>query len=387
MMTLPFRQAAPFPAEAFIRPQPSMDKFKPLMDPNNRPKNTGLPPGQMGVETQARVNAPPPRPGMPDTSASDRVAALGRNASVPGASASITPAPMPARGPTMTASTSPLGGMDTRPLSARGPVRMPGTTNPNAVRVTPMRMPGERQLMIAARRGDVHAASMLYGAGQQSASEDRNRAFQAWRDSQQSAERQAQSQQVRSWQQDDQQQQQAFQVWRDEQEAKRREQDRMETRNWQIQDRAVEWSREDAQRANEGEVSIKPIEGTDYVIPMLGSRAMGTIPVKRKDAPLPANMVPSQVTRDGVTYVSKEERDASSKPTIMWGEDSDMKRVPFQQIVDPTTGEVKLRRVTIVDSNGDGVDDRKQQSGGQAGALPAAGPAKQLPGGGTVRRL
>lgn len=376
MMTLPFRQAAPFPAEAFIRPQPSMDKFKPLMDPNNRPKNTGLPPGQMGVETQARVNAPPPRPGLPDTSASDRVAALGRNASVPGASASITPAPMPARGPTMTASTSPLGGMDTRPLSARGPVRMPGTTNPNAVRVTPMRMPGERPLMIAARRGDVRAASMLYGAGQQSASEDRNRAFQAWRDSQQSAERSSERLQQRGWQESDMQQQQAFQTFRDEQEAKRREAERTQGRNWQIEDRTTEWKREDAQREQDSQLTVRPVEGTDYVIPVMGSRPMGTIPVKQKEQPLPPGMVPQTATRDGVTYGTA--KDANDLPKdIRYETDPDGRITgavyPMQ---DPKTGQWKLQRM---DLNGDGVVSPQEQATAGA-AAPQGGERKTKSG-------
>lgn len=376
MMTLPFSQAAPFPPQAFERPQPGMQSFKPLMDPNNRPRNPGLPPGMQGVETRARLE----RPAMPtvNTSASDRVAALGRNASIP---LPNNPAPAPARLPSVaSAPVSPLGGTDARPLSARGPARLPagvGTTNPNAVRVTPMRMPGERPLAIAARRGDVRAAGMLYGAGQQAASEQMNRAFQTWRDNQQASLRSSERMQERGFQQEDQQQQQAFQMWRDSQEAQRREAELTQGRNWQIEDRTATWQREDAQRKQDGQLTVRPIEGTDYVIPVMGSRPMGTIPVKQKEQPLPPGMVPRSATRDGVTYTPKDGMVQEAPSGIQYEKDPAGRITgavyPMQ---DPQTGQWKLQRL---DLNGDGVVSPQEQATAGAGA-PQGGERKTKSG-------
>lgn len=113
-----------------------------------------------GVEQQAKLNAPQPPPGKPNTSVSDRVAAIGRNPNIPAVPSAETagklfgpstasPAAVaptaatagklfsgPDTNPLGGMGANPLGGMDSRPLSARGPMatvpRGVGTTNPNS---------------------------------------------------------------------------------------------------------------------------------------------------------------------------------------------------------------------------------------------------------------
>lgn len=117
MIKLPFTTAAAFPASAF---EPSRARL------------------QQGVEARARAAVPAPP--VINTTASDRVAALGRSA-VPMASAAM-PGPAPVMPTPAAAPLNPLGGMDARPLSARGNAgpmsyspRGVGTTNPNAFAV------------------------------------------------------------------------------------------------------------------------------------------------------------------------------------------------------------------------------------------------------------
>ena len=145
-MLPPEMKAQPFPAAAFT-PTPARLK--------------------MGVEAQASAARPPVNPAL-NTTASDRMAALGRNPSIKPLAAAApkidlfaTPAPL------RQGSKSPLGGMDTRSISERGgPMRYSrqgeGTTNPNAYKVGGNSKPtGLRLLERAARQRDPEAIRQL----------------------------------------------------------------------------------------------------------------------------------------------------------------------------------------------------------------------------------
>ena len=122
-MKLPFGQIPPGTFDAAFPKSPT----------------TGLPAMHQGVETQARrMMAPPP---MINTTASDKVAALGAAGPAPMTAALPAPPSMMMAAPRQ-APVNPLGGMDSRPLSERssaGPMsyapRGVGTNNPNSYAV------------------------------------------------------------------------------------------------------------------------------------------------------------------------------------------------------------------------------------------------------------
>ena len=94
--------------------------------------------------------------------------------------------------------------------------------------------------------------------------------------------------------------------------------------------------------------------------------AGGFFPGPKPEAPLPPGMMPTQAMRGGVKYESPQAKPA--KPNISWQTSEDGKsKVPYESVTDPKTGLTVLRRVKIVDENGDGIDDR-QQSGWQSWA-------------------
>lgn len=83
---------------------------------------------------------------------------------------------------------------------------------------------------------------------------------------------------------------------------------------------------------------------------------------------LPGPVQPGQAAPSQTTRVDGGGR--AEKPTISWQTDDLGNKVPYQTVTDPETGEVYLRKLRIVDANGDGIDDRTQ--GGGAAAAPSA---------------
>ena len=242
-----------------------------------------------GVEMQAAAKRP--APAMINTVASDRVAQLGMMSpttptSAPQAVSSpgMIPTPQaPAASPLGgMAAASPLGGMSAAPLSSRGgPMSYSqqgvGTTNPNsfavgrnnkdfAARTNPM-MVSSAPNMMTARSAPmamlsgpssprVAGPSMMPPPPPAGAPAGRDDAFWAGL-KQQSADYQTQVQTERA-----------------------------ATAESDAKAQADKLAREQMMQ-----VTTTQIPGTDYVIPFAGSKAMGTVPIQKPDAPMTADDV------------------------------------------------------------------------------------------------
>ncbi len=393
-MKLPFTKSAPFPASAFI---PSPERLK------------------MGVEAQAKAAVPPVNPAL-NTVASDRVAALGRSAAPPLAM-STTP-PTPAAGPSMMmpaapalrapvaqsplggmaprsplggmtsssplggmAPSSPLGGMPTTSIASRGgPMSYSqqgvGTNNPNAYAVGRDRAPvGMRMLERAARRRDPRAILALAGMEQQNAMQGQQMTMQQMREA---ADAQRFDQQQQNQMTMFELQQQAMQQRDATNFGQQQEMFRMQSEQ-RAGESALEFQRrqeaEAAQRAAEGDptkVTTQRIEGTDYIIPFAGNKAMGTLPVMKADAPLPAGLVPTGAVRGGVQYGQAETAQTGKAPSFTYEKDPSGKITgAVYPVQDPKTGAWRLQRADI---NGDGVIS-PAEAAAAGGAAPAAAPA------------
>jgi hypothetical protein len=265
--------------------------------------------------------------------------------------------PLPGEDPRGLGARSPLGGYDPRPLSERGPMRPPrgvGTTNPNATRVGPIRAPGERELTRAARRGNWRAAGMLYGTatGQE---------FEREMQGQQMQGRMTMAEQERA---------DRMKFWQMDQDSRREAEGRgmlREDRNWErdTQRRSAEadadrafrleqWQREQEAAGDPTDVRAVPVPGTDYVVPMSGRKAMGTLPAQRPPAPGMTQEEIEQARQQGgrvkVTRPGGEE--VTYEPPAAAPAERRMQRVPAQpgvtasdpgtpeRMFDPYTGEM-----------------------------------------------
>ena len=119
--------------------------------------------------------------------------------------------------------------------------------------------------------------------------------------------------------------------------------------------RAAEQAGQEAERNRKPTVDFTPIPGTGYGIPSADGRAMGTLPMQQQE-PVWAGSNQPAFPKSGPA--AKAEKQAP--PSITWRKDANGGEVPYQTIVD-SQGRASLRRVSIVDENGDGIDDRTQQ--------------------------
>jgi hypothetical protein len=133
---------------------------------------------------------------------------------------------------------------------------------------------------------------------------------------------------------------------------------------------------EAAQRAAEGDptkVTTQRIEGTDYIIPFAGNKAMGTLPVMKADAPLPPGLVPTGAMRGGVQYGQAETAQTGKAPSFTYEKEPSTGRITgaVYPVQDPQTGAWRLQRADI---NGDGVIS-PAEAAAAGGAASAAAPA------------
>jgi hypothetical protein len=232
-----------------------------------------------GVEMQTAAQ----RPTLPtiNTSASDRVAKLGMmsqpNVTAPSmaAGASAQPAmPMPSAA----VAVNPLGGMDARSLSARsGPMgyspKGVGTNNPNSYAV------GKNNKNFSERMGPMgqppSASPQMIAPAQMMAPQGQPQGAPAERDD-------------------------AF--WAGQAESSARFQTEQANARALTAERDVKEQADKLAREQMMQVTTTQIPGTDYIIPFAGSKAMGTLPIQKPDAPIPAGLVPQGAVRDGVQY-------------------------------------------------------------------------------------
>jgi len=318
-----------------------------------------------GVETQARQMQP--APAMINTVASDRVAAMGMNGPAP---AMMQPAQAPLMRPAAPA--SPLGGMDSRPLSARGGAgpmsyspRGVGTNNPNAYavgrnnqnfaeRTAQMPMPQTPLMQQAPATGMMMGASapaapaLMAPAPAGMAPAGRDDAF--W--SQMSADTSG------------------FMASQDKLGADMQAADDQAAAK--IEDRAQNTAQEimgdmrKTARARETYPILDPNTGEVSQSHHLTGNGM-MVPRNQAEQPLPPGMVATQAVRDGVQY-QMPNAGKPAKPNISWQQGPDgVSKVPYETVTNPKTGQTELRRVKIVDDNGDGIDDRQQPAVAAAG--------------------
>jgi hypothetical protein len=333
-----------------------------------------LGPQMPGMHNGVAINQPLPKPPAMTAPAMPVLPAM--QAAMP-MMAAPAPAPMRPQGmdPRGLGANSPLGGFDPRPLSMRGPMgtgqRGVGTTNPNAFRVGPQRRPGERQLMQAARRGDVRAAGMLYGQASQEASEGRGMSFEAQRDAARLAQRNQEMMMGQQFQQQQTAMDQAFTAWRDSAEAQRR-----------AGESGLDWDRR--QQAQREQMQAEAVQGVELMpVPGLrpGDASPGAFAVMRTGAGLrqtgggmitppapppavPAGLVPVGMRGGEVEYGTPAAPKAVEMPKFETDKESG--RLFY---VEPKEGGGFVRRF-VEDADGDGVPDAP------AAKTPAAGAAR-----------
>lgn len=268
-------------------------------------------------------------------------------------------------------SASPLGGMDSRPLSERGPMRGPvgvGTTNPNAVPVGRGRRDvGTRTLERLARRGDVRAAGVLAGQTFQSQQTADNQGFTMTRDRVRRADEMTDYQVRRGDVVADRASEQTYQNQRDAEQNQRRDAERTQGREWQTQDQQAEWAREDTAKANDsivGDATIPVVGGNVPAVRTKGGNvrmAGGFIPTPKAAPDMSAiqndpNLRIKTVDSTGKAVYERID-DKGNDPVIEWvkGEGLTGGQVPYQRKIDPQTGEVTFHKVRVIDANGDGV--------------------------------
>lgn len=296
-------------------------------------------------------------------------------------------APAPASAPAPARPVNPLGGMDPRGIAERGgPMsysqRGVDTNNPNAYAVGRNRAPiGLRMLERAARRRDPRAIMALANMEQQTAAMTQQATLQNQQMSAEAARQdQARQDRLTMFGMEQQAAQQRDATNFDQQ----KEIFRMQSEQ-RAGESALEYQRrlemEAAQRAAEGDptqVTTKQIEGTNYVIPFAGKKAMGTVPVMKADAPLPAGLVPQGAVRDGIQYGPANQADGKA-PAFTYEKDPNGKITgAVYPVQDPQTGAWRLQRADI---NGDGVVS--PQEAAAANAAPAQGQAVKTKGGNT----
>jgi hypothetical protein len=137
-------------------------------------------------------------------------------------------------------------------------------------------------------------------------------------------------------------------------------------------DAEVKAAEDQANRDRSMQVTTTAIPGTDYIIPFAGNKAMGTLPVMKADAPLPAGLVPTGAVRGGVQYGQAETAQTGKAPSFTYEKDYSGKITgAVYPVQDPKTGAWRLQRADI---NGDGVIS-PAEAAAAGGAAPAAAPA------------
>ena len=137
-------------------------------------------------------------------------------------------------------------------------------------------------------------------------------------------------------------------------------------------DAEVKAAEDQANRDRSMQVTTTVIPGTDYIIPFAGNKAMGTLPVMKADAPLPAGLVPTGAVRGGVQYGPAEKAQTGKAPSFTYEKDPAGKITgAVYPVQDPKTGAWRLQRADI---NGDGVIS-PEEAAAAGGAAPAADPA------------
>lgn len=332
---------------------------------------TGLPAEIQGVETQAKM-AMRPAPVI-NTTASDRVAAMGRNAAPAPAGMTMTAAPMPAA-PMMRTARNPFGGMDSRPLSERaGPMGYApqgvGTNNPNAYAV------GRNNRNFAERTGMMSPAPMPAPVMRQGPMMLGGPAVPApvpggMAMSPAAAPTAAAPNGIDAFLNQMSQDTTAFMG----------EQDAARAATAEAEAKAAE--EQQAQRLAM-RVTTKKIPGTDYVIPFSGTKAMGTLPVQKPEMQMTADDVAAaramggdvsiqqgntQVRLPGMTQAQPGE---VKLPKIFQGKDDNMGKPGRDYYYEPDAQTGRPRKVYIEDADGDGVPDNQQGA-----AVAAAAPKK-----------
>lgn len=334
----------------------------------------------MLVNGVQRFNAPasPPPAMMPPAAA-------------PMQAAQMMPAPA-SQPPTRMAAVNPLGGMDARPLSARGgPMSYSqqgeGTTNPNAFRVGQNNAPlGMRLLERAARRRDPRAIMQLAGMEQQNVQNAQQMGMMQMREAGDAQRFGLQQQQQQTMFE---QQQTAMQM-RDATNFDQQKQI-MEMQNQQrAGESAVEFQRrqdaEAAQRAADSIVGDATIQVPGGFVPAVRTAggqvrmAGGFMTAKTPDAPLPEGLVPQRAMRGGVEYGPAETAQTGKAPAFTYEKDPNGKITgAVYPVQDPQTGAWKLQRA---DLNGDGVVSPQEAAAASgAAAAPVAGQAVKTKGG------
>jgi hypothetical protein len=255
-----------------------------------------------------------------------------------------------------------------------------GTNNPNAYAVGRDRAPvGMRMLERAARRRDPRAIMALAGMEQQNAMQGQQMTMQQMREAR-DAQRFDQSQQnamtMFELQQQANQQRDATNFGQQQEMFRMQSEQRAGESALEFQRRQeAEAAQRAAQRAAEGDptkVTTQRIEGTDYIIPFAGNKAMGTLPVMKAEAPLPAGLVPTGAVRGGVQYGPAETAQTGKAPAFTYEKDPNGKITgAVYPVQDPKTGAWRLQRADI---NGDGVIS-PEEAAAAGGAAPAADPA------------
>jgi hypothetical protein len=258
-----------------------------------------------------------------------------------------------------------------------------GTTNPNAYRVGQPRMPGERMLMRAARRGDVNAASALHGAEQQAASQMRSHAFEAFRDQRQTERNQAEQVQARGWHLEDTAGQRAYEAYREEQRQHQSAQERVENRRQQIQDRRHEENRQDAQEARPDTIEEKPINGGKQIGIFRNGKLFNVVGGDKQEPGMTADDIAAAQAQGGTVSIQQGNTQVQlpgklpKEPKLPDGiqyEKDDLGRITgaVYPSFNQQTGQWGLSRL---DLNGDGVVSAAEKSASKTGR-PSAAPPK-----------
>lgn len=364
-MKLPFGQIPPGTFDAAFPKSPT----------------TGLPAMHQGVETQARrMQAPPP---MINTVASDTVAKLGMNGPAPMTAAPPPASMMMSANPQRPAPPSGMGGpfppsMMAAPMTPvnalsrgapAGMGSMLGGPRPAGGRSAndPMRI-----AETARRQGDPRLIMGL--AQQQQGQQFQREMFGAQQNAmnQRDAVNFDQGLQMFGAQQNAMNQRDAMNF------QQKQHMFQLETAR-RAGESALEWQRrrdlEAERRAAQSIVGGEQMKLDNGFVPMVKrsdgtmSMAGGFMPAKETAPPMTADDIAAARAMGGdvrmqmgdtqVSFPGQGPAAKSAKPNISWQTSEDgMSKVPYESVTDPKTGQTVLRRVKIVDENGDGIDDR-----------------------------
>lgn len=250
-----------------------------------------------------------------------------------------------------------------------------GTNNPNAYAVGQNRAPlGLRLLERAARRRDPRAILALASMEQQNAQQGQQLGLMQMREAADAARfNQQQQNQLTMFER-----QQLSMQERDASNFGQQKEIMQMQSEQRANESALEFQRrqeaEAAQREAEGDptqVTTAPIPGTEYVIPFAGKKAMGTLPVVKAEAPLPAGLVPTGAVRGGVQYGPAQTTTDNKAPAFTYEKEPGTGRITgaVYPVQDPQTGQWRLQRA---DLNGDGVVSPEEAAAVPAGVAAAS---------------